>query len=503
MVLISSISYGQNRSLITDKIEIKESLKVRNNSVNEISYDTSMAKNSDSLLVSQKAIKAYIENRKAVSPGYNLQQITTLGYKTSNSVLVKSIVVSDTIQSGFVGVGSSGSFAAGVVQKGVDTIAASGIGSHASGMTQIFNSALPSIINASGISAYASGNVYNSGYLLSKGYASFAHGYISSTLGSKIISSGYGSFAVGIVNSGTNYIDSLTASGNGSFAGGYVANGSAVGQTGSSIISTANGSFGYGYATGYSAKINASGAGGFASGYAGGTGGGIGGTIQVTTAAQGGFAQGLAASGGVIQSTAIAGFAHGRTQINGSITASGQGSLASGWISTGTLAATGYGSTAFGSTNQSTFGGTIISGGAGSFVSGATDATSDSIYSTGRGSGLIGNRLVNYGNYSMLFGYNLRNEVSNVTKIGYNKDQLTVDGNNDKVTILSRLSLGSTDVLTAQISMDATDKGFLLNRMSQVQRLAINAPAIGLMVYQTDAIEGIYINKSDGWHFAY
>jgi len=76
------------------------------------------------------------------------------------------------------------------------------------------------------------------------------------------------------------------------------------------------------------------------------------------------------------------------------------------------------------------------------------------------------NRLVNYGSYSMLFVYNLRNKVNKVTKIGYNKDQLTVDGNTDKVIILSRLSLGATDVPTAQISMDATDKGFLSSQLN-------------------------------------
>jgi len=39
--------------------------------------------------------------------------------------------------------------------------------------------------------------------------------------------------------------------------------------------------------------------------------------------------------------------------------------------------------------------------------------------------------------------------------------------------------------------------------MFEAQRMAINTPAIGLMVFQTDATGGIWINKSDGWHFSF
>jgi hypothetical protein len=40
-------------------------------------------------------------------------------------------------------------------------------------------------------------------------------------------------------------------------------------------------------------------------------------------------------------------------------------------------------------------------------------------------------------------------------------------------------------------------------RMTSAQRTAIASPAIGLHVYQTDGTEGVYINKSTGWVFAY
>jgi hypothetical protein len=37
--------------------------------------------------------------------------------------------------------------------------------------------------------------------------------------------------------------------------------------------------------------------------------------------------------------------------------------------------------------------------------------------------------------------------------------------------------------------------------MLESDRLAIATPALGLMVYQTDMTEGLYIYKSAGWVF--
>jgi hypothetical protein len=37
--------------------------------------------------------------------------------------------------------------------------------------------------------------------------------------------------------------------------------------------------------------------------------------------------------------------------------------------------------------------------------------------------------------------------------------------------------------------------------MTNAQRTAIASPAIGLIVYCTDAVEGLYVNKSTGWTF--
>jgi hypothetical protein len=47
---------------------------------------------------------------------------------------------------------------------------------------------------------------------------------------------------------------------------------------------------------------------------------------------------------------------------------------------------------------------------------------------------------------------------------------------------------------SAKLEVSATDKGFLLPRMTAAQRAAIITPANGLLVYQTDATTGFYVN---------
>jgi hypothetical protein len=64
--------------------------------------------------------------------------------------------------------------------------------------------------------------------------------------------------------------------------------------------------------------------------------------------------------------------------------------------------------------------------------------------------------------------------------------------------------IGDTTALpnaSAQLDVQSTTKGFLPPRMTNAQRTAITSPAIGLMVYCTDATEGLYIYKSTGWTF--
>jgi hypothetical protein len=58
-----------------------------------------------------------------------------------------------------------------------------------------------------------------------------------------------------------------------------------------------------------------------------------------------------------------------------------------------------------------------------------------------------------------------------------------------------------TEEASSQLTVNSTTRGFLPPRQTQAQRLAIASPAVGLIVYQTDLIEGLYVYKSVGWTF--
>jgi hypothetical protein len=63
-------------------------------------------------------------------------------------------------------------------------------------------------------------------------------------------------------------------------------------------------------------------------------------------------------------------------------------------------------------------------------------------------------------------------------------------------------SIGTTSPnASAKVQIDSTTQGFLPPRMTNAQRTAIASPAVGLMVYCTDATEGLYVYKSTGWTF--
>jgi hypothetical protein len=66
-----------------------------------------------------------------------------------------------------------------------------------------------------------------------------------------------------------------------------------------------------------------------------------------------------------------------------------------------------------------------------------------------------------------------------------------------------QVNVSNTGTYTAQttalVQIDSTTKGFLPPRMTATQRGAISTPAVGLVVYQTDGVEGLYVNTSGGW----
>jgi hypothetical protein len=59
----------------------------------------------------------------------------------------------------------------------------------------------------------------------------------------------------------------------------------------------------------------------------------------------------------------------------------------------------------------------------------------------------------------------------------------------------------SNPVASAKLDITSTTQGFLPPRMTNAQRIAIATPAVGLCVYCTDVVEGLYINKSTGWTY--
>jgi hypothetical protein len=62
------------------------------------------------------------------------------------------------------------------------------------------------------------------------------------------------------------------------------------------------------------------------------------------------------------------------------------------------------------------------------------------------------------------------------------------------------ITIGTTTHNSSSIfQTDSTTKGFLPPRMTEAQRNAISSPAIGLMVYQTDGTDGVYVYKAAGW----
>jgi hypothetical protein len=120
------------------------------------------------------------------------------------------------------------------------------------------------------------------------------------------------------------------------------------------------------------------------------------------------------------------------------------------------------------------------------------------------------------GNYNIFIGDSAGRSIlsgSNNTIIGQFTSSLgagTSDtiiigaGSTERIRINSSGSMGlgtTAPSSSAKLQIDSTTQGFLPPRMTNAQRTSIVSASIGLMVYCTDATEGLYINKSTGWTF--
>lgn len=66
--------------------------------------------------------------------------------------------------------------------------------------------------------------------------------------------------------------------------------------------------------------------------------------------------------------------------------------------------------------------------------------------------------------------------------------------------MVDSLGIGSSNKYDSAIfSIDSTERGFLLPRMTEAQRDDITAPTAGLLVYQTDEAVGVYVYGGSGW----
>ena len=85
--------------------------------------------------------------------------------------------------------------------------------------------------------------------------------------------------------------------------------------------------------------------------------------------------------------------------------------------------------------------------------------------------------------------------------LAFTGGDFTVDGTTFVVDdSANAVSIGAAGPnASAVLDVVSTTKGFLFPRMSETQRNAIGTPATGLMVYQTDGDEGVFIKKSFGW----
>jgi hypothetical protein len=178
--------------------------------------------------------------------------------------------------------------------------------------------------------------------------------------------------------------------------------------------------------------------------------------------------------------------------------------------STGTVVSTQYGTIVQGNSSENN---SFINAWTGNTVEGISGATSSTAVwkklvtgSGGGGSGITGGTFnINTGDLDLnstggtitipgfLYGSGTTNTIPKYqTSDGFTNSQIFDNGTSVGIGTVSPNA-------SAILDLSATTKGFLPPRMTETERLAIASPTIGLMVYQTDEPDGVYVYKAAGW----
>jgi hypothetical protein len=83
--------------------------------------------------------------------------------------------------------------------------------------------------------------------------------------------------------------------------------------------------------------------------------------------------------------------------------------------------------------------------------------------------------------------------------VGTSTKILTINRTNGNILVQGNNTTANYANASAAFQINSTTQGFLPPRMTEAQRVAISTPATGLMVYQTDGTEGVYVYTSTGW----
>jgi trimeric autotransporter adhesin len=114
-----------------------------------------------------------------------------------------------------------------------------------------------------------------------------------------------------------------------------------------------------------------------------------------------------------------------------------------------------------------------------------------------------GSRNTTMGAFTDVLTFNL----TNATAIGANArvdcDNCLVLGSVNGINSATndvKVGIGTTNPnSSAALEINSDNKGLLIPRMTQVQRIALSSPATGLMIYQTDANAGFYFYSGSCW----